>query len=378
MRVVIAPDSYKGALSAIEIANAIEAGVLAADPEANVDKIPMADGGEGTVNTLLMSMGGKTVSVQVHDPLGRMVDSYYGITEDGTTAMIEMAAASGLPMLTKEERSPLTTTTYGTGELMIHALDAGCSRIIIGIGGSATNDGGLGMAQALGIVFRDENGEALGMVGGGSLKKVKSIDVSGAHEALSRCDIQVACDVNNPLCGPNGAAAVFGPQKGATPSLVAELDENLAYFAKLIKKQLDRDVLDVPGAGAAGGLGAGLMAFTNARLRPGIEITVEASRMSERIAKADLVFTGEGQTDFQTMYGKVPVGIGRVAKEHNVPVICLSGAIRKGYEEVYDHGVTAAFSIITKPMTLTESIENTTLNLRRAATACMRLMMMKK
>ncbi len=377
MRVLIAPDSYKGCLSAIEVADAIERGVLAAVPDAVVDKVPMADGGEGTVDALLVAIGGKKVSVRVRDPLGREVDSFYGLTNDGV-ALIEMAAASGLPMLDKDERDPLHTTTYGTGQLIRAALEAGCRHIIIGIGGSATNDGGMGMAQALGVVFRDKDDQIIETGDGASTARVCSIDVSGLLPAVGDAVIDVACDVSNPLCGPTGASAVFGPQKGATPELIAQLDANLSHFARTIKACLGRDVAEIPGAGAAGGLGAGLMAFTPARLRPGCDIIIEAADLKARIAQSDLVFTGEGQTDFQTIYGKVPAGIGNVAKPLHVPVVCLSGAVRHGFEEIYDCGVTAALSITTRPMTLAESIRRAPVLLERNARAVTRLVAFEK
>ena len=377
MKVLIAPDSYKGCLSAIEVAEAIERGVLAAVPDAQVDKVPMADGGEGTVDALLVAIGGKKVPVRVLDPLGREVESFYGVTTDGV-ALIEMAAASGLPMLDKDERDPLHTTTYGTGQLIRAALEAGCRHIIIGIGGSATNDGGMGMAQALGAVFRDKDGAIIERGDGESTGLVCDIDVSGMMPELSDCVIDVACDVSNPLCGATGASAVFGPQKGATPELIAQLDANLAHYARVINACLSRDVAQIPGAGAAGGLGAGLMAFTNAKLRPGCDIVIEAARLAERIAQCDLVFTGEGQTDFQTIYGKVPAGIGTVAKSVGVPVVCLSGAVRHGFEEIYECGVTAALSITTRPMTLAESIKRAPVLLERNARAITRLVAFKR
>nr|WP_122011920.1 glycerate kinase [Maliibacterium massiliense] len=375
MRVIIAPDSYKGCLTAIEVAQAMEKGILRADSRIEVDKIPMADGGEGTVNTLLMALGGQTVRLKVHGPLGNKIDSFYGVTPDGNTALIEMAAASGLPLITLQQRAPLATTTYGTGELMRDALKRGCRNIIIGIGGSATNDGGMGMAQALGVVFRDKAGKELDMGCGALLARVHEIDTSRVMPELKEATVNVACDVNNPLCGEQGAAAVYGPQKGATPELVAELDENLRHFAGIVRAQLGKDILDVPGSGAAGGLGGGLLAFTNASLRPGIEIVVEFSNMAARMADADAVFTGEGQTDFQTIYGKVPAGIGRVAKPLGIPVICLSGSLRKGYDEVYDYGVTSVFSIINKPMTLPEAIRRAAELIEESAFSAMRMLL---
>ncbi len=377
MRVLIAPDSFKGCLSAIEVAEAIERGVKLAVPDAVVDKVPMADGGEGTVDALLVAIGGKKVPVMVLDPLGRETESFYGIAEDGT-AIIEMAAASGLPMIKTEERDPLHATTYGTGQLIRAALQAGSKHIIIGIGGSATNDGGMGMAQALGVKFLDANGNEIKTGDGASTALVEDIDVSGVMPQLANCVIDVACDVTNPLCGDTGASAVFGPQKGATPELIAQLDAGLAHYAGVIARKLGRNVIDVPGAGAAGGLGAGLLAFTPAQLRPGCDIVIEATRMKERMAACDLVFTGEGQTDFQTIYGKVPAGIGGVAKDLNVPVVCLSGAVRSGSENLYDAGITALVSIATRPMALAESLKRAATLLERNARAITRLVAFKK
>ena len=377
MRVLIAPDSFKGSLSAIEVADAMAKGVLLADPGIEVDKVPMADGGEGTVDSLLVANGGKKVYTRVLDPLSRTIDSFYGITGNGI-GLIEMAAASGLPLIDSKERDPLHTTTYGTGMLIKEALLSGCRHIIIGIGGSATNDGGMGMAQALGVVFKDGDGNVIETGDGASTGLVKDIDVSGLLPELEGAVIDVACDVTNPLCGPTGASAVFGPQKGATPELIAKLDANLSHFAQVIHRVLGKNVADIPGAGAAGGLGAGLMAFTNAKLRPGCEIVIEATGLKDRMSRCDFVLTGEGQTDFQTIYGKVPVGIGDVAKELGVPVICLSGSVRTGFEEIYNRGVTSALSIATRPMTLSECISRSAVLLERNACALTRLVLALK
>ncbi len=358
MRIVITPDSFKGSLSSIKAADAIEAGIRKVFAGAEILKVPMADGGEGTVEAMVQATGGSIVAVDVMGPLGNPVPSFYGLLGDGRTAVIEMAAASGLPLVPVEKRNPLDTTTYGTGELIRHALGNGCNRLMIGIGGSATNDGGLGMAQALGVRFFGKDGSLLG-IGGKQLERIHRIDMTGLDPAVSRTEILVACDVTNPLCGEQGAAYVFGPQKGATPEMVERLDLGLDNLSKVIREQLGKDIRDLPGAGAAGGLGGGLVAFLGARLEKGIQIVIKASGLEEKIMNADLVITGEGKTDEQTVYGKVPYGIAQVAKQYAVPVVCLSGALAEGSEKLYDHGITALFSIINKNMSLEEAMANT-------------------
>ncbi|MDF2547863.1 MAG: glycerate kinase [Anaerosolibacter sp.] len=358
MKIVIAPDSYKGALSSREIANAIEAGGKKASGCIDIIKVPMADGGEGTVEAMVEATGGSLVYVDVTGPLGDKIHSYYGILGDGETAVIEMAAASGLPLVPMEKRNPLYTTTYGTGELIRHAIENGCKKLIIGIGGSATNDGGMGMAQALGIRFLDKYGNVLGF-GGKVLEEIQEIDMSNRIPFIKNTEILVACDVTNPLCGPRGASYVFGPQKGATPQIVEQLDKGLENFSSVIFEQLNVAIKDLPGAGAAGGLGGGLVAFLGAALESGIQIMIRASRLEEKIKEADLVITGEGKTDEQTLFGKVPFGVAQIAKKYDVPVICLSGALSDGSEKLYDHGVTALFSVVNRDMSLAEAMNNT-------------------
>ncbi|TYP56169.1 glycerate kinase [Thermosediminibacter litoriperuensis] len=369
MKVVIAPDSFKGSLTSLQAANAMERGVMKAASSTNADveayKIPMADGGEGTVEAVICAAGGRIVKTRVLDPLGRMIDSFFGVLPDGT-AVLEMAAASGLNLLKPGERNPMVTTTYGTGQLIKAAMDYGCRKLIIGIGGSATNDGGVGMAQALGIKFLDAEGKEIGF-GGGELSRIERIDISGLDPRVKEADIVVACDVKNVLCGPGGASAVYGPQKGATPEMVKILDENLRHLAEVIKKDLGKDIAEVPGSGAAGGLGAALIAFLNSQLRPGIEIIMDITHFSDRVSKADLIITGEGCTDYQTLFGKVPFGIGQVAKRFNKPVICISGSLGENYEQLYDAGITALFSITNKPMTLEEAMERGEELLEKAA-----------
>ncbi len=363
---VIAPDSFKGSASAREVAQAIADGLRTALPDASYDLVPMADGGEGTVDALVSATGGQIVKVKVTGPLGEPVDSFFGILGNGTTAVIEMAAAAGLALVPPERRNPMVTTTYGVGELIKAALDAGCRRFIIGIGGSATNDGGAGMAQALGVRLLDATGNEIGF-GGGALAKLARIDASGLDPRVREAEFLVACDVTNPLTGPNGASAVYGPQKGATPEMVAKLDANLRHYAALIRRDLGVDVETVPGAGAAGGLGAGLMAFCHAQLRRGVELVIEAVRLPERVQRADIVITGEGRLDFQTGFGKVPYGVAQVAKRFGRPVIAITGQLGEGAERCREWGIDACFAITYKPMSELEAMQETLSLLRRTA-----------
>lgn len=359
MKIIVAPDSFKGSLTSVQAAEAIERGIkkaaLAYNENVEVVKVPMADGGEGTVEAIISAVGGKIIPTKALDPLARPVDSFFGILPDNT-AVIEMAAASGLNLLKEEERNPLKATSYGTGQLIKAALDMGCKNIIIGIGGSATNDGGVGMAQALGVKFLDEEGKQIGF-GGQELSKICKIDISDLDGRAKDAKFVIASDVKNPLCGPEGASAIYGPQKGATPEMIKILDKNLEHLADIIKRDLGKDIKDLPGAGAAGGLGAALMAFLNAKLQPGIEIVMELSNFKEKVRNTDIIFTGEGATDYQTKFGKVPFGVAQVAKEDNKPVICISGSLLEGYEELYKYGISAMFSIINKPMELKEAME---------------------
>ena len=353
MKVVIAPDSYKGCLSALEVAKAMERGVLSVFPSAEVRKIPIADGGEGTVAALVTATNGQLRQTEVTDPLGNKIIAHWGVLGDGRTAVIEMAAASGLPLVPKEKRDPRVTTTYGTGELIKAALADGLAKIIIGIGGSATNDGGTGMARALGVRFLDAAGQEVA-AGGGSLAEICQIDTTGLDPRLKNTEIVVACDVDNPLCGTRGASAVFGPQKGATPEMVQQLDAGLAKYASCARQATGRDVAEKAGAGAAGGLGAGLMFFTPAQLKPGVEIVLDAVGFSDIVRDADFVITGEGRTDFQTAFGKAPVGVAKVAKTHGAPVFCISGGLGDGAEDVLAQGIDAVMSICDRPLSLEE------------------------
>jgi glycerate kinase len=353
MHIVVAPDSYKGSVSAVEVALAMERGILKVFPSARVRKIPIADGGEGTVEALVTATGGQYRSNEVAGPLGERIFAAWGVLGDGKTAVIEMATASGLPLVPADRRDPRKASSYGTGELIRAALDAGLRQIIIGIGGSATNDAGAGMARALGARFLAADGSQLAD-GGAALAALVGIDLSGLDSRLQETEITVACDVDNPLCGPRGASAVFGPQKGATPEIVAELDAALGRFAEYAQQVTGRDVAGLPGAGAAGGLGAGLMFFTRAQLKPGIEIVLDTVNFSTVVKDADYVITGEGRTDFQTAFGKAPVGVAKVAKMSGVPVFCLSGGLGKGADDVLAQGIDAVMSICERPMSLEE------------------------
>ena len=355
MKVLVAPDSYKGSLSALAVAEAIERGVRAVFPDADVAKVPIADGGEGTVDALVVATGGRVIESEVHGPLGEPVRARWGVLGGGGTAVIEMAAASGLPLLPAGRRDPRVTTTRGTGELIRAALDAGLHHLVLGIGGSATNDGGTGMAHALGARFLDGEGREL-PEGGAALARLARIDLSGLDARIARAEILVACDVDNPLTGPRGASAVYGPQKGATPEMIRELDAALARYGEVARAATGRDVSGSPGAGAAGGLGAGLLFFTPAKLRPGVEIVLEITGFDARVRDADLVITGEGRTDFQTAMGKAPVGVAAAAKRHGVPVVCLSGGLGEGADDVLAKGIDALASTLPAPMTLEEAM----------------------
>ena len=374
MRIIVAPDSFKGSVSALGVAEAMERGIHAVFPAAQVLKVPIADGGEGTVEALVAATGGKLMHSEVQGPLGAPVRAHWGISGDGATAFLEMASASGLPLIAKEQRDPCVTSTYGTGQLMKAALDAGLRRIVIGIGGSATNDGGTGMARALGVRFLDAQGADL-PEGGAALARLAQIDLSGLDPRLAELHLLVACDVDNPLCGPRGASAVYGPQKGATPEMVTELDAALGVFATVATAATGRDMALQPGAGAAGGLGAGLLFVTPASLRPGVAIVLETTGFEAMVQGADLVITGEGRTDFQTAMGKAPVGVAAVAKRHGVPVVCLSGGLGVGADEVLAHGIDALASIVPHPMPLDDCMAQGEALLEAAAARVCRLLL---
>ncbi len=366
MKIVIAPDSFKESLSALDVAKAIESGFREIFPDAEYVKLPVADGGEGTVEAMVAATGGRVVNVKVTGPLGEPIDAFFGLSGDETIAFIEMAAASGLESVPQSQRNPLKTTSYGTGELIKNALDHGVEHCIIGIGGSATNDGGAGMVQALGAKLLTQQGKQIGY-GGGELQKLAKIDVSELDQRIKKCRFEVACDVTNPLTGERGATAIFGPQKGATPEMIKQLDGYLSHYAEIIKRDLGIEVDDVPGAGAAGGMGAALYGFCNAELRQGIEIVTEALGLDALVKDATLVITGEGRIDSQSINGKVPIGVARVAKRHNKPVIAIGGSLTKDVDVVFDHGLDAVFSVLYSVCTLDEALENAADNLQKSA-----------
>ncbi|ANZ62013.1 glycerate kinase family protein [Secundilactobacillus paracollinoides] len=368
MKIVIAPDSFKGGMTAKQAADAIETGVKRVFPESDRVKVPMADGGEGTVQALVDATGGTMLQKYVTGPLGKPIATSSGLLGDHETAVIEMAAASGLEAVPVSERNPSVTTTYGTGELILAAMDQGVKRIIIGIGGSATVDGGAGMAQALGVHLLDETGTEL-QVGGGQLGQLTHIDITGLDHRIQDVSFLVASDVTNPLIGENGAAAVFGPQKGATSEMVKQLDRNLAHFAQIIEMDLGVKVGEIPGAGAAGGLGAGLIAFLRGHLQPGIDLVIRFAGLRERAQDADLVFTGEGQVDFQTQYGKTPLGVAQTTKAvaPHAPVIVLTGNVGSGTDVLFSKGIDAIFPIEQGVTTLTEALNDGAANLTATA-----------
>lgn len=356
MRVVLALDSFKGSLSSTEVCNALGEGISKELPESEIVKIPMADGGEGTVEALIQATGGRIIECIVTGPVGRPVRSHFGVLGDGETGVIEMAAASGLPLIAESERNPMYTTTYGTGELIKAALDYGCRDLIIGIGGSATNDGGAGMAQALGFKLLNRCGEDIPW-GGRGLLELDRI-VRGAEDPrLRQLKVVVACDVTNVLCGPNGASNVYGPQKGATPEMIGQLDAALYRYAEVVKRDLGMDIANEPGSGAAGGLGGGLLAYLGAVLKPGIDIVIEASGLREHVAGADLVITGEGKMDLQTLSGKTPLGVARLAKQYGVPVIGIAGTVDADIDIFGKYGFSAVLGICSRPMSTKEAMD---------------------
>lgn len=390
MKIVIAPDSFKESLSALEVANAIEQGLRQVIPDCDIVKIPVADGGEGTVQSMVDATGGSIVNLEVMGPLGHRVQAHYGILGNlsnsdsnndldsrsnhgsamvpntGAIAVIEMASASGLHHVPREQRNPLITTSYGTGELICDALNRGIKHIILGLGGSATNDGGAGMAQALDILLLDSQGKTL-PAGGAALANLAQIDVSNAHPLLRECTVEVACDVDNPLCGERGASAIFGPQKGATPEMVKQLDTALSHYADVIVSNGMTDHREHAGAGAAGGMGLGVMAFLNAELKPGVEIVMKTVGLADKIRGADLVITGEGRIDGQTVFGKTPMGVLKQAQLQGIPTIGIAGCLGDNANAILDHGMAAIFPIIPHLSPLDDVLANAKLNLCNTA-----------
>ena len=374
MKIVIAPDSFKENLTSLEVASEIEKGLRRVWPDAECIKIPMADGGEGTVQSLVDATGGQLVKCDVVGPLGNIVTATYGLLGDGVTAVIEMAEASGLPLAPKDKRNPLISSTFGTGQLMADALHRGVEEIIIGLGGSATNDGGAGMAQALGIRFLDaEGGPITDFLGGGRLNEIAKVETRWINPALARTRVLVACDVTNPLTGEKGASRVYGPQKGATPAMVDTLDRNLAHYAAVIWRDLGIDVGGLPGSGAAGGMGAGLMAFTGATLKRGVEIVVAATHLEDHMADADLAITGEGRVDFQTAFGKTPSGVAAAAKKHGVPVVAIGGGLSDDAGGVFQHGIDGLETATPNAMDLDVAIRKSRTYLQDAGERAARL-----
>ncbi len=356
MKVAAAIDSFKGSMTSLEVAEAFEKGVKKVYKDAEFIKIPLADGGEGTVKALIDNLDGKMINIKVKDPLMRDIDSFYGISGDGKTAVIEMAAASGLPLLSLDERNPLKATTFGTGELIKDALEKGCREFIIGIGGSATNDAGIGMLSALGYVFLDENGNEL-EPNGENLINIRSFKDDKVMKEVSKAKFLIACDVDNPFYGSNGAAYVYGKQKGATNDIIKILDEGMINFSNVIKKIRKTDISNISGSGAAGGLGGAFTAFFNSELKPGIDIITEKIELENKINGSDYVITGEGRIDFQSAMGKTPSGVAKLAKKYGIPVIAIGGSVDDEIGDIYDCGITAAFSIIDSPMTLNEAMD---------------------
>jgi glycerate kinase len=357
MKIIIAPNTFKETLSAVEVADCIEQGIKTIWPETAIEKFPLADGGDGTVDALVSATGGKIIARKVTGPLGKKVRAEIGLLGDEMTAVVEMASASGLRLVSLEKRNPLRTTTYGTGELIKACLDRGAKKIIVGVGGSATVDGGAGMATALGAKLLDKSGKPIES-GGGGLKNLFRIDCSQLDSRIKHTKFIVAADVDNPLLGERGAARVYAAQKGATPKMVGELEKYLTNFARVIEKDLGVGVANLPGAGAAGGLGAGSVAFLNARIKQGVDIVIEAWGLREKMKNADLVFTGEGSIDRQTLYGKVPFGVAKIARKYGVPVIAIAGNVEDGAYMLSKYGIEAIFSTTPRIMTLAEIRKN--------------------
>ena len=378
MKIILAPDSFKGNLTSLEVAIAFEKGIKRVLPRANCIKIPMADGGEGTVQSLIDGIGGEIIRKRVIGPIGQKVFARYGWLSNGT-AVIEMAEASGLPLVTTRQKNPTKTTTFGTGELIIDAINKGAKKIIIGIGGSATNDGGVGMAQALGVRFLDSKDKEIKQHGsGGMLKKIVKIDTRETNKVLKNINIIVACDVDSPLCGRLGASYIFGPQKGATPAMVRVLDDNLKHLAKIIKQSLKKDISKLKGAGAAGGLGAGLVAFAKAKMKSGVDIVIDATNLERHMKNTNLVITGEGRVDSQTAYGKTPSGVAKSARKHGIPTLVIGGGITDDAKDIFSHGIDALESACARDMSLEDAKKHSREHLANAAERASRLVLVGK
>ena len=380
MNIVIAIDSFKGSLSSLDAGMAAAEGIQRAIPNAGISVRPIADGGEGTVEALCLGLGGIKMCIDVKGPLGEKVKAEYGLVPKSRTAIIEMSAAAGITLLSENERNPLNTTTYGVGEMIKHAIrEHGCREFILGIGGSATNDGGIGMLSALGFSFLDANGDPIKPYGEG-LKDLASINTENALPELAECTFKVACDVKNPLTGPRGCSAVFGPQKGADTETVGAMDAWLSHYAELTQQILPHASSEHPGAGAAGGMGYALLTYLNATLMGGIELVIEQTHLEEKIQKADLVITGEGRLDGQSCMGKAPVGVATCAKRYQKPVIAFAGAVTDDATVVNQHGIDAFFPILRAPCSLEDAMDitNAYRNLRRTAEQALRLWLCAK
>ncbi len=370
-KVVVAPDKFRGSLSAAQAASALARGVSAAAPDAQIIEVPMADGGEGTLDALVSATSGRRISVEVTGPLGSPVNATFGLLGDGKTAVLEMAAASGLALVPRTARDPSRTTTLGTGELFRAAVEAGARRVILGIGGSATNDAGAGFGEALGFRLLDRDNQPIPK-GGDGLAQLDRIDAEGVNPSLLGLDVQVACDVENPLCGPRGASVVYGPQKGADREMIARLDRNLGHFAEIVARDLGVSIRDLPGAGAAGGLGGGLVAFVDGRLVPGVALVIETVQLADRLQDADLCLTGEGAIDASSAFGKTAVGVARLARSLGCPTLALAGTIGPGAPDVIAEGINAFFSLCNAPMSLDSALGRADDLLARAAEQAVR------
>ena len=377
MKFILAPDSFKESMTAKEACISMENGIRKVFKDATCIHVPMADGGEGTVDALIESTNGNLHEVEVTAPLGNKVKAKFGILGDGKTAVIEMAEASGIHLVKLEDRNPLLTTTFGTGELIKYALDMNIERIIIGLGGSATNDGGVGMLQALGASFKDSDGKEIAF-GGGVLKDLCTIDLSGFDKRIYDVKIEVACDVKNPLTGENGASFVFGPQKGGNKETLEELDSNLKHYAEVVKRDMGKEIDKVEGAGAAGGLGAALIGFCNGKLESGIDLVIKHSNLEDKVRKSDFVFTGEGSIDFQTKFGKTPIGVAKVAKKYNIPVIAFGGRIGEGIDELYSLGIDSVIGITPGVISLDEALSKGKENLEISTENVVRILETRK
>lgn len=372
MKFVLAPDSFKESMTSMEACLAMEKGIKKVFKDAECIKVPMADGGEGTVDALVNATEGQFVEIEVTNPLGKKIKANYGILGDGKTAVIEMAKASGIELIDRTERNPYVTTTYGTGEIIKDAVNKGIKHILIGIGGSATNDAGAGMLQALGVKLLNGNKEEIAF-GGAELKKIEYIDKGSLDEFLKDVTIEVACDVTNPLVGENGASYVFGPQKGATPEMVKVLDNNLRHFALKVKESFGIDIADVKGSGAAGGLGGALLGFLNAELRSGIDLVIKYTNLEEKIKTSDYVFTGEGSIDGQTIFGKTPVGVSKLGKKYDIPVIAFAGKVEPESSNLYSEGMKSIFSIMRGVESLDDALKNGASNLEKTVESVVRI-----